>query len=76
MSMLGRKGGWTQLFMIAFFFLLLLIALILLLTQKERMVYEREQFDDDLAYEITRTALLNLLRTPMDVDLNGDGKNE
>jgi hypothetical protein len=48
----------------------------LLFVQKDKMVYERPQLREDLAYEQARTTLIALLRQPADTDLSGDGTSD
>jgi hypothetical protein len=68
---LGRKGMWTQVFLIGFFLLLVVVAIILLSISKSNGDFEskREHIDQDLYDQHASTMLNDLLRKT--VQING-----
>ena len=69
----NRRGDWIQIFLLFFFFLLLFIALALLFVEKDTLRTTRPEMGIDLLQQRSDTALVSLLRQPVQLDINEDG---
>lgn len=67
---LGRKGMWTQVFLIGFFLLLVVLAIMLLTIEKNKGVFDskRKYVDQDLRDQHASTMLSDILRRQVQIN--------